>query len=265
MLLSQLGQSWADEATPGQGPPRRSRQRLRRIVVTLVTIIVFVVILLGAGLAWGWRTTPSVADLPTIVHASLARAHAPYTPLAAIPLNLQHGLIATEDERFYSNHGIDIIGLVRALWDDLRAGRIVEGGSTITQQLAKNAYMNDNDHTWLLKLEAIVLALKIDHRYRKGQILELYLNLIYFGDQSYGIGAAAQHYFHTTPSHLDLAQCAYLAGLPQAPSGYNFYHHPAAAVHRQQAVLNQMVADDYISAVQAQRAAHEFSSFVAAP
>lgn len=219
--------------------------------------MLFLSMALGAGLAWGWTHTPEVDNLPTLVRAELAKEHVPYTPLADIPLNLQHGLIAIEDERFYSNHGIDILGLLRATWDDLRAGKIVEGASTITQQLAKNAYLGGNDGSIVRKLEAIILAFKIDQTYSKGQILELYLNFVYLGDQSYGVGQAAEHYFHTTPAHLDLAECALLAGLPQSPSADNPYRDPKAAALRQRAVLNQMAADGYITEPQARAAAHE--------
>jgi membrane peptidoglycan carboxypeptidase len=244
---------------PGKQQPR-PWQWLRRILIALMATALLLMSGLSAALAWGWTHTPAVNNLPALVRASLAQAHAPYTPLAEIPLNLQHAIIAIEDERFYSNHGIDIIGLVRAAWDDLRAGRIIEGASTITQQLAENAYLpGGSDHTISQKLEVMILALKIDHTYRKGQILAMYLNLIYFGDGAHGIGQAAQRYFHTTPASLDLAECALLAGLPQSPSGYDPYHHPLAAAQRQRAVLNQMVADGYITTAQAQSAAREIS------
>jgi membrane peptidoglycan carboxypeptidase len=257
MAQSQLERRRAEETSLARR--RRPWRRLRRAVTALAVIALLGIVVAGAGLAWGWTHTPSVANLPAIVRMSLAREHAPYTPLADIPLNLQHGVVAIEDERFYSNHGIDVIGLARAVWDDLRAGRLVEGGSTITQQLAKNAYMDGNDHSPLLKLEAMVLALKIDHRYSKGRIMAMYLNLIYFGDGAYGAGAAAEDYFHTTLARLDLAQCAFLAGLPQSPSGYNAYNHPIAAARRQRAVLAQMVAEGYITQAQARDAAREFA------
>jgi membrane peptidoglycan carboxypeptidase len=150
---------------------------------------------------------------------------------------------------------------LRALWDDLRAWRLVEGGSTITEQLAKNAYLHDDDHTPWLKWQDIILALKVEQRYTKQKILELYLNLVYFGDGAVGIGAAAQHYFGIAPARLDLAQASLLVGLVRAPSFYDPFCNPLAALSRQQFVLNQMMADGMISPAQAQAATRESATF----
>jgi penicillin-binding protein 1A len=210
---------------------------------------------------WFWQTTPSTTDLNTWVRAQDTRHHEPYTPLAAISPWMIRALVTTEDEHFYSHHGIDVTGLARAAWDDLRAGRLVEGGSTLTAQLAKNAYMNDYDHTISLKLKDLVLAVKVENHYSKSEILEMYLNLVYFGQGAYGIGSAASRYFGITPAHLDLAQAALLAGLVQAPGLYNPWCHPALAHQRQLTVLGQMVAAGDITATQAHNAAGEMFAF----
>jgi membrane peptidoglycan carboxypeptidase len=186
---------------------------------------------------------------------------APYTPLGQISPLIQQALIVTEDEHFYSHHGIDLIGALRATWDDLLAGRALEGGSTLTEQLAKQVYLGGDDHTLNRKLEDMVLALKIETHYRKGQILELYLNVVYFGDGAYGIGEAAQHYFQRSPARVDLAQAALLVGLIQAPSAYDPFCHPAAAQMRQQTVLERLRTEGIISPAQATDARAEALPF----
>jgi penicillin-binding protein 1A len=174
-----------------------------------LVLVATALMLIGVGLfTWGWIATPSVDDLETRV-LEMDRAHqAPYTPLGQISPLIQQALIVTEDEHFYSHHGVDLFGVLRAGWDDLWAGRMVEGGSTLTEQLAKMAYLEGNDHTLDRKLEDMVLALKIEAQYRKGQILEFYLNAGYFGDGIYGIGAATEHYFQRSPAQVNLAQAA---------------------------------------------------------
>ena len=242
-----------------QGVLARLRQsrRLKWFGIAALSLLLVGVLVL----VWAWNATPSVSGLSDWVRAQDAAHHAPYTPLAQISSLEQEALIAIEDERFYQHHGIDIIGLLRAAWDDLRAGRAVEGGSTLTAQLAKNAYLHGYDHTLPLKLEDLLLAVKIEQRYRKGQILELYFNLVYFGEDAYGIGVAASRYFGVSPARLDLAQAALLAGLVRAPGAYDPWCHPSAARGRQQTVLARMVADGYISAAQARAAGREVFAF----
>src|SRR6266481_10143687 len=148
--------------------------------------------------------------------------------------------VAIEDKGFYSNPGFDIQGIIRAVFDDLRAGHIVAGGSTITQQLAKQQFLTP-DQTYIRKVREVALAYELSQAYSKDQIMELYLNKSFYGAQSYGVEAAAQSYFHITASKLDLAQSAVLAGLPQAPTQYNPVLNPDAAKERQAAVLQAMV------------------------
>jgi membrane peptidoglycan carboxypeptidase len=169
--------------------------------------------------------------------------------------------VAIEDERFYQHHGIDTIGLLRAAWDDLRAGSVVEGGSTLTAQLAKNTYLHNYDRTLPLKLEDLLLATKIESRYTKAQILEMYLNLVYFGQGAYGIGAASEHYFGVAPARLDAAQAALLAGMVRAPGLYNPWCHPDLARARQHDVLDHMVGAGYLTPAQARAARTETFAF----
>src|SRR6202158_3272815 len=133
--------------------------------------------------------------------------------------------VAIEDKGFYTNQGIDLAGIIRAGYDNLRAGRIVGGGSTITQQLAKQQFLTP-EQTVSRKIKELALSYELAQAYSKDQIMELYLNKSFYGSQSYGIEAAAQSYFHIPASKLDLAQSAVLAGLPQAPTEWNPVLHP---------------------------------------
>jgi len=250
---------------PGPGahmPPAQGRRaRMRRLAKRALMALLVVAILGTGGLTWAWYATPSVTGLGGWVRAQDAAHHAPYTPYAQVSPLVGKALVAIEDQRFYQHHGIDTIGLMRAAWDDLRAGRIVEGGSTLTAQLAKNAYLNDYDRTIPLKLEDLLLAVKIERIYSKPQILEYYLNLVYFGEGAYGIGAAAQRYFGERANQLDLAQAALLAGLVQAPGYYDPWCHPEAAQDRQRTVLAHMLAQGMITQAQEQAAQHESFAF----
>src|SRR6266568_5565261 len=146
--------------------------------------------------------------------------------------------VATEDRNFWSNQGIDVVGIIRAFLANLQSGRVVEGGSTITQQLIKNLIVGDQP-TVVRKLEEIVLAPQVNNDYTKENILTMYLNSIYYGNQAYGIDAAASVYFglqdkpgHSAAAQLDLAQSAMLAGLPSNPTFFDPLAHPQAAMKR---------------------------------
>jgi membrane peptidoglycan carboxypeptidase len=154
--------------------------------------------------------------------------------------------VAIEDRGFYTNPGFDTSAIVRAAYDNLRAGHIVSGASTITQQLAKQQFLTP-DQSVQRKLKELALAYELSQAYTKDQIMELYLNKSFYGSQSYGIEAAAQGYFHISASKLDLAQAAVIAGLPQAPTEWNPVLHPDAAKLRQAQVLQAMVRSNFIS------------------
>src|SRR5947209_9542123 len=154
--------------------------------------------------------------------------------------------VAIEDKGFYSNPGFDLAGIIRSAFDNVRAGHIVGGGSTITQQLAKQLFLTP-DQTVTRKIKEIALAYELSQAYSKDQIMELYLNKSFYGSQSYGVEAAAESYFHVPASKVDLAQAAMLAGLPQAPTEWNPVLHPDQAKLRQAEVLQAMVRSDFIS------------------
>ena len=166
--------------------------------------------------------------------------------LKDIAPTLIQATVAIEDRGFYSNPGFDAAAILRAIYDDLRTGHIVSGASTITQQLAKRQFLTP-DQTYSRKLKELALAYELSQTYTKDQIMELYLNLSFYGAQSYGVESAASSYFHIHASQLDLAQSAMIAGLPQAPTEYNPVLNPDTAKIRQTQVLQAMVRASYIS------------------
>ncbi len=161
--------------------------------------------------------------------------------------------VATEDKNFWTNDGFDVVGIIRALLANMNNGRVVEGGSTITQQLIKNLIVG-SDPTIVRKLEEVVLAPQVNNEYTKQDIVTMYLNSIYYGNQAYGIDAAAGVYFglqdrpeHSAASQLDIAQAAMLAGIPSNPTLYDPLAHPQSAMQRFETVLDLLVAQRYIS------------------
>jgi len=170
--------------------------------------------------------------------------------LGVVPEMLVKGLIATEDARFYDHHGIDVRGIGRALYRNVRAQKVLEGGSTLTQQLAKVLFLTP-ERSFSRKIKEVMLSLRIEQRYTKREILSLYLNQIYFGSGSYGIESASRTYFNKPAKDLSLAECALLAGLPRSPKYYSPFKAPEQALGRRAYVLNRMVAAGIITQLQA--------------
>lgn len=177
-----------------------------------------------------------------------------FVPYDKIPDLLKKGVIATEDRRYYDHGAVDIIGVARAFITNSMAGETLEGGSTIAQQTVKNIFLS-NDRTMTRKLEELALAVQLERNYSKEEILELYLNTIYFGHGAYGVGEASRVYFGKEPKALDLSQCAMLAGLPQAPSAYDPISHPQEGAKRMTTVLALMAQEGYITPEEAAKSA----------
>lgn len=178
-------------------------------------------------------------------------------PLDQIAPEMQDAIVAIEDSRFYQHHGIDPEGLMRAVIKDLSSGKMVEGGSTITQQLAKNLYLGPQK-TIDRKFKEIYYTFQLERRYTKKEILNMYLNQIYFGQGAYGIEAAARTYFNKPASQLDLAESAMLAGIPRMPGFYSPTRNFDNAKARQNVVLGRMVELHMINQDQAQTAQSEY-------
>src|SRR5512146_2213250 len=259
----------------GDRRSKRAALRRRRWLRWALMAVLVVVVVGGLGVAASafWVLTilpgslPSVTQLETFDASEgtkvyddndelITELHVErriFVPLAQIPKPLRDAIISTEDARFSSHHGVDPTGIARAVYQNFRRGRIVEGGSTITQQLAKVLFLTP-DKSLERKLKEAVLALLIERRYPKDRILELYLNQIYFGHGAFGVEAAAQTFFGKSVGDLTLAESALLAGLPKAPSTYSPFDHPAAAKRRRTTVLARMVETDMLKPDQARRA-----------
>jgi len=207
-------------------------------------LLVLVVIVVAAS---AWIMSPAPAALTSRVDARLEGANGTPVPLTGIAPILREAVVATEDERFYRHHGLDLIGVLRALPYDLVHLSFAQGASTITEQVAKLLYLHGNDHTPWRKLEDAALALKLERRYSKEQILAAYLNSAYFGEDAYGAKAASEHYFGIPPRRLGVAEGSLLAGLIQAPSAYDPLLHPQLARARQADVLRSLVREGYLT------------------
>lgn len=265
--LSQNGRQTRRRTTATKPPKKKSPMRR---FLWIVGILVFLIIA-GAGCGFIGATMsdlPEVANvkpaassqiydvhgnLITTVHATENRLP---VKLSQVPKDLQNAFIATEDNRFYSHHGVDPIGIMRAIWVNIAHDGVAEGGSTITQQLARNAFLTQ-DRTLKRKIMEAMLAIRIEQYYTKQEILEMYLNQIYFGQGAYGVQAAAHVYFGKNVQDLDLAQSAMLAGLPQSPNYYSPLTNYKAGKARQAVVLGQMVKYDYIDQATADKAKDE--------
>ena len=174
-------------------------------------------------------------------------------PLSKMPKMLIVAFVAAEDARFYQHKGIDFFSITRAFFKNIEAGTIVQGGSTITQQVTKS-FLLTPERSYIRKLKEAILAYRIDKSFSKDEVLFLYLNQIYLGHGAYGVEAASENYFGKSVQGLNLAECAMLAGLPQAPSRYSPFRNPERAKQRQIYVLNRMLAEGFITNIQATEA-----------
>ncbi len=176
-----------------------------------------------------------------------------FVPLQQIPPGLRNAVIAVEDARFYSHFGVDVRGILRAAYANFRHGRVVEGGSTITQQLAKVLFLTP-DRSFSRKVKEALLALELEKRYSKDRLLELYLNQVYMGHGAYGIEAAARTYFGKSVQDLSLPESSMLAGLPRSPGNYSPFERPELVLRRRAIVVGRLLEQGYISEAEAQAA-----------
>ncbi len=258
----------APAASPKKGArPGRRQIRLGRLALVACTAVVIAAVVgVSVKVLHAYETLPPVPDIISfhqdstvydvngnpisVLHSSQNRLVSPLNKIAPV---MQTALVDTEDHSFYTNPGFDLKSIVRAALIDLRHGSAAQGASTITEQLAKRLFLTDNG-TLNYKLQEFMLGLKLARRYSKHQILDMYLNTVYFGDGAFGVTAAANAYFDEAPSQLTLAQASILAGLPQAPSLYDPYVNPKLAKVRQREVLAEMVKYGAITSAQARQA-----------
>jgi membrane peptidoglycan carboxypeptidase len=215
-------------------------------------VVVIAAILLPSAVTL-WVTSPDPSDIGERMHALTRARGVPLLGENDVPPRLAEAVVAIEDERFYSHHGIDSIGLGRAILYDVTNLCLCQGGSTITAQLAKDVYLGGSDRGYN-KLQDMVLALKVERILTKRQIMAYYLSEITTGYGRYGVVEAACAYFHSPLQGLTLGQNALLAGLTQAPSVYDPTVNPQAARDRRAQVLAKMVAENLVTPAQAQAA-----------
>jgi membrane peptidoglycan carboxypeptidase len=222
--------------------------------VARVGLLVCVVgALLGALAGWAYLASlPSVGDAEQRVSAILREHNASAIGLPP-PQKVGQATVAVEDHRFYSNHGLDVLSMLHFAWGYVTTGSTQEAGATISEQLVKILYVREPT-TISGKLEMLGLALKLNQRYSKPEILAMYLNAINYGHGAYGIAQASQTYFHLSPDQLNWGQASLLAGLPQAPSAYDPFEHLALARERQHHVLARLVATGVLTPAQAAQA-----------
>ncbi len=270
------------QRTPSKAGKTRGVFSLKLIPWLLLAIVI---ITGAASYAWIASGLPSLDVLPSqlnwpsvritdregrLLYEALPQNGGRHTVVALdkIPLRLRQATIATEDNAFYTNPGIDLRGILRSLWINLRGGETLAGGSTITQQVARSLLLDASERTdrsLRRKLRESLLAWELTRRFSKDEILALYLNQTYYGGMSYGVEAAAQTFFGKPVSNLDLAECALLAGLPQAPAAYNPFTDLSAAQKRQGVVLELMEKQGMISAEERRLAAAEPLVFASTP
>ena len=207
----------------------------------------------GAGyMAWqGYSLyAEALEEKPLEQRVAGQRAQPGYTELEDLPETYLKAVIAVEDHRFYEHGGIDLLAMGRALWNDLRTWSFAEGGSTITQQLAKNLCFSQ-EKSIVRKAAEVFAAWDLEGRYSKDEILELYVNSIYFGSGCYNVGSASETYFGKEPKDMTDSECTMLAGIPNAPSVYDPTANPDLALQRQRQVVERMVAEEFLTDGQA--------------
>ncbi|WP_114638833.1 transglycosylase domain-containing protein [Desulfofalx alkaliphila] len=250
----------------------RRRRKLNVLRFALVTVIFFAMVIGAAGLAFVYS---SVADMPAFSPSDINFAASTEiydkddnlvarvgienrTPvdIKDVPEMVKNAFIAIEDTRFYSHRGVDIYRIFGAAWADLKTGSLDQGASTITQQLARQSSVTNigTEKKFRRKVQEMFLAIQIERHLTKDEILQEYLNGIYFGEGAHGIQAASIVYFNKNVDQLTLEEAALLAGLPQAPSAYNPYHNEEVAKNRRNIVLDQMAKHGYITEQEAQEA-----------
>jgi len=245
-------------------PPRRRRRlfTLRRLFTGLLVAAVLFALLVG-WLSWRLPVSRALEPLPSPALVLISADGHPFArrgalkdrpvDVAQLPPHVAAAFVAIEDRRFYSHFGVDLVGVGRAMATNLREHRVRQGGSTITQQLAKTAFLSP-ERTFRRKLQEVFIALWLEARLTKAEILSRYLSSVYFGEGVYGLRAASQHYFARPPGQLTLGEAAMLAGLVKAPSALNPVDHPQAAAQRQRVVLAAMLEQKRITPAAAERA-----------
>ena len=211
-------------------------------LILLLIVLIALTLFVGLGFVNYVKATNEVSISEKVEEIKNKKSYVTYDEISE---ELLQATVAIEDRRFYEHHGVEYRSMARALYQNVLAGQIRGGGSTITQQLAKNQYFTQ-EQTVERKIAEVFMALTMEQHFSKRTILELYVNSIYFGDGYEGIGSASWGYFGKAPSALDADECTLLAGIPNAPSVYALSQNPGLARERQQEVLRKLVSYDYL-------------------
>lgn len=225
-----------------------------KVVKKVIGIIIVVcVIIFGYFTLKGYNMYKEAKDI-TDIEDKVAQIQSidNYTKIEEVPEIYINAVISVEDHRFYNHKGIDIIAIGRALLNDIKHMSFVEGGSTITQQLAKNTYFSQEKKIER-KFAEVFMAFEFEKNYSKQQILELYINTSFFGDNCYTVKEASRHYFNKEPIEMTDYESVMLAGIPNAPSVYSPTKNPELVRKRQTQVLNKMVEYNYLTEEEAQK------------
>ncbi len=220
---------------------------LRDCIAVILLFVTVVAALLTAG---GYQTYErALLERPIAQVVRKIQSQPSYTPLAQVPQIYKNAVIAAEDHRFYHHNGIDLLAIADALVRDFRAGEWVAGGSTITQQLCKNQFFTQKKQ-FTRKIAEVFMVRDIEQRYTKDEILELYINSIYYGSGYYTLADASQGYFGKAPAEMNDWECTLLAGVPNAPSAYAPTVNGELALQRQRQVLDDMLRYGYLTVQQ---------------
>lgn len=234
----------------------------KRIIITLFVLIV--VAGLGVGMYGYTLYEDKLDEQPLADKVNDVKIDVNFVSINEVSDDYINAIIAVEDHRYYDHEAIDIIGLGRALFTNIKNGEMQEGGSTITQQVAKNLYFIEEDNVFKRKIAEMFMAIDIENNYDKEDILELYINTIYFGDGYYGIKEACAGYLNKEPKDMTLAESTMMAGVPNAPSVYAPTANKELCKQRQNKVISSMVEYGYISQEEADSIDNSFIDAISA-
>lgn len=226
---------------------------MKKLKIFLVVVILITLSILALLIGQGYKMyKEAISSMSLSQKVESIKLQKDYTSLSEIPKIYTIAVISVEDHRFEKHHGIDVIAIARATFNDIKTMSLVEGGSTITQQLSKNMYFTQEKKI-TRKIAEVFMSYEIEKNYSKDEILELYVNTIYYGNNYYNIKSASLGYFDKLPKDLNNSECTMLAGIPNAPSLYNPKASPSLAKQRQKQVVQKMIKYGNLSKEEANR------------
>lgn len=223
--------------------------KLIKKLIEFILLIIVIIVLIYIGIGYKMYKN-ALKEMPIDKKIASIKEQKNYTAFEDLPKTYIDAVIAVEDHRFFKHRGVDYLAIIRAIYNNIRVGELREGGSSITQQLCKNIYFNQN-RKLERKIAETLMAIKIEKECSKKEIFELYVNTSYFGDGYYKVGDASQGYFNKKPIDMNIYECTLLAGIPNAPSVYAPTKNLELAEQRQKQVINKMVEYNYLTVEEA--------------